>query len=320
MTVQTTMWEDYSTYLFTVCKLKKSKSAMYQYRSCFLSIVKEFHDKEFNLDNFITYLSGVQDKYKPSYLNNLIKSAKHIDKYLEKTGHRPFLTDFDYFTVPLEERQVLTPEEISTLLRQNTREGAKYNDILTFLWLTGCRIGEALSLTENDVVVGNPSYVVFRDTKSRNYRKVPVPHPLALRLKRSPVFGVSPTGIKRCMKKRALMAGISRPVSPHIFRHSFITEMLKYADIEYVGKIVGHKNPATTQLYNHVELKTLDAVMMYHPLYRSTLPLSSITGKIKDYILTISDPSRFSIRIEEETGELKVRIKTVINFTPLYSN
>lgn len=64
---------------------------------------------------------------------------------------------------------------------------------------------------------------------------------------------LTPRSIERIVKQYALMAGISKKVTPHVIRHSFATDLLSNgADIRSVQMMLGHANIATTQIYTHV--------------------------------------------------------------------
>ncbi len=64
---------------------------------------------------------------------------------------------------------------------------------------------------------------------------------------------LTPRSIERLVKKYAIMAGISKKVTPHVIRHSFATDLLQNgADIRSVQMMLGHANIATTQIYTHV--------------------------------------------------------------------
>ena len=80
------------------------------------------------------------------------------------------------------------------------------------------------------------------------------------------------SGMSRVMfwmivKKHALRAGITAPLSPHTLRHAFATHLLNHgADLRAVQMLLGHADISTTTIYTHVareRLKLLHA--QHHP-------------------------------------------------------
>ena len=64
--------------------------------------------------------------------------------------------------------------------------------------------------------------------------------------------------IQKMISRYAVLAGISKRVTPHTLRHTYATDLLSHgADLRSVQELLGHKNVATTQIYTHVTNKRL---------------------------------------------------------------
>ncbi len=70
------------------------------------------------------------------------------------------------------------------------------------------------------------------------------------------------------VKKQTKKAGINKNVSPHTFRHSFATHLIRNgADLRAVQELLGHVSINTTEIYTHLNDADLrDTILKFHPL------------------------------------------------------
>ncbi|MCG2711918.1 MAG: tyrosine-type recombinase/integrase [Candidatus Omnitrophica bacterium] len=74
----------------------------------------------------------------------------------------------------------------------------------------------------------------------------------------------------RKIKKYAKQAKINKHITPHAFRHTCATHLLKNnAALRHIQELLGHKSIETTQIYTQVEISDLKrAHKKYHPRER----------------------------------------------------
>jgi len=69
------------------------------------------------------------------------------------------------------------------------------------------------------------------------------------------------------IKNLAVKVGIKKKISPHTFRHSFATHLLKRgADLRAIQQMLGHESITTTEIYTHLDRSFLQQVVnTFHP-------------------------------------------------------
>lgn len=184
--------------------------------------------------------------------------------------------------------EVLTPEEVDRLLAHPPPGRLEPRDraALELLYALGGRASEVVGIGLRDLKDGD-SLVLLRG-KGDKERVVPIGDRAAaavrawregLRRELDPrgrcerlllgARGGSWTrqGLWATVRQAARLAGIAKPVWPHLLRHSFATHLLQRgADLRAVQALLGHASLVTTERYTHVDAARLrDIHRRCHP-------------------------------------------------------
>jgi integrase/recombinase XerD len=190
---------------------------------------------------------------------------------------------------PMRVPKTLSQQQVEALLDApdvGTAQGLRDRAMLELMYASGLRVTELVTL--KSVHVGLREAVLRVTGKGDKERMVPFgeeAHAWLMRyLKEGRAqllsarntddlflsrFGQAMTreSFWRIVKKYALIAGITSPISPHTLRHAFATHLLNHgADLRAVQLLLGHADLSTTQIYTHVareRLKQLHAA--HHP-------------------------------------------------------
>jgi integrase/recombinase XerD len=183
----------------------------------------------------------------------------------------------------------LTEGEVEALLSAPDNSdllGMRDRAMLEVLYASGLRVSELISLTLPQVNLqqglvkvigkGNKERLVPLGEEALSWleRYIRESRALLLGTTQSDVLFPSRRGSAmtrqafwQLIKRYAVQAGISKPLSPHTVRHAFATHLLNHgADLRVVQLLLGHSSLSTTQIYTHVareRLKTLHA--QHHP-------------------------------------------------------
>ena len=79
--------------------------------------------------------------------------------------------------------------------------------------------------------------------------------------------GLSRVTAFKTVKAAALLAGVTKEISPHTFRHSFATHLIENgADLRLVQEMLGHESVTTTEIYTHIDSTTWHGIILAnHP-------------------------------------------------------
>jgi integrase/recombinase XerC len=213
-----------------------------------------------------------------------VAGVRNFFHWLDRSGqmHNPAI---DLLKVPKTQRRLPRPvteiqaKEIVSLAANSHEDswiGLRDEALFTLLYGAGLRIGEALSLTGDDILRRDSITVTGKGNKQRNVPLLPIVHtavknyldvcPYALKGDRAVFVGargekLNPAVAQRSLRLLRRQLGLPDSVTPHALRHSFATHLLASgADLRSLQELLGHSSLSTTQLYTKVDDRQLSSV------------------------------------------------------------
>lgn len=217
-----------------------------------------------DLQNFADSLTGVAKSNART-----LGSVKSLLTFGQTTGYLQWNVGKALKIPPFKDtltERILSEEEAFRLL--TSAPAGRDRVLLRLIYAAGIRVSELCGLSWCDVQPRDESGQITVYGKRGKTRTVLLPTKgslwldlLALRgasFDSDPIFlsrtgkRMEPTAVWRVVKKAARLAAITRPVSPHWFRHSHATHAMdRGAPIHLVKTTLGHDNIATTDRYVH---------------------------------------------------------------------
>jgi site-specific recombinase XerD len=233
-----------------------------------------------------------QTTIKKKTQNYYLIAIRSFLKMLAKRGHTTLSSDqIELAKVEPRSVDIISAEELNRLLtapdsEKDEEKRWRGKAILELLFSTGlrvselCSLGSDLDLQRDEFSIrgkGGKVRVVFLSEEAKHAVKEYLKArkdmsdalfvPLAseknkMRGENKDTYeGLDRRTIERIVKRYAMIAGITKKVTPHVLRHCFATDLLSNgADLRSVQALLGHSNITTTQVYTHVTDRHLHEV------------------------------------------------------------
>jgi len=182
----------------------------------------------------------------------------------------------------------LSKQEVDRLLTFPAQNFTEHRTIaiLEMFYATGLRVSELINLRLENVNIedrwvlafgkgGKQRFVPFHEKAAETLKKYLAQRETELRggEAASEIFinrggaKLSRITVWKDISALGRLAGIERPIYPHLLRHTFATHLLTGgADLRSVQELLGHANLQTTQIYTHLDVADLKAKhKKFHP-------------------------------------------------------
>ena len=236
------------------------------------NLIREYllYIKQFNYTKTTTArkIASLRTFYRFLYREQVIENNPAVGVHAPKRG-KPlpeFLTETEM-------------EKVLNTINMDSPAGYRNRTIFELLYATGMRVSElsnlnfeALNLEENEIKVfgkGSKERIVLVSERAKKYLNAYIKTVRYLIFKEEPKasspvfinktgFRLQPQSVRSAIKDVMQHIELQKHVSPHVFRHSFATQLLENgADLRVVQELLGHSSISNTQIYTHVSTERL---------------------------------------------------------------
>ena len=232
--------------------------------------------------------TNMNDELQKSTLNYHLIALRSFLKFCHKRNIRCMAPDtIELSRTSRPQVTFLNEDELTRLFAQpapDTLAGLRDRAILELLFSSGLRVSELVGLDRDHINLKRREFMVrgkgqkdrpiFISVEAARWiqeyldKRDDTIKPLFIRYggrttvdRTGNYHRLTARSVQRLVAHYALLAGITKHVSPHTMRHSFATNLLMNgADLRSVQAMLGHSNISTTQIYTHVTDPHLRAV------------------------------------------------------------
>lgn len=155
----------------------------------------------------------------------------------------------------------LCPQRNKTMIRLFLDSGLRLSEMLNLTWQnislqTGkLKIIQGKGAKDRIIWINDVTLDLLKSWKERQFEEI---KKVDLVFTTSKGNKLNPRNVRQMVNTYRQKAGITKKISPHTFRHTFASDLLRATNnIRIVQKALGHSNLSTTMIYTHIVDKEL---------------------------------------------------------------
>ncbi|MDF1878999.1 tyrosine-type recombinase/integrase [Sulfurimonas sp. SAG-AH-194-C20] len=226
-----------------------------------------------NSDKLLDFLSSYKNK---RTLNRKLSSVNAFFDFCHKQHFSEKNDKLKFAKIPKLLPKFLSYEQVNaglSLIDRTSWIGARDYALILFLYASGARISECLSLRGEDI---EDEWLHILHAKGEKERIVPLAKVAikAIQIYKSMMpfeselmwLNYQKNGLSRISAYKITQKYLG--VSPHVLRHSYATSLITGgADLRVVQELLGHSSLLSTQIYTHIQKQNLkETLEVCHPM------------------------------------------------------